>query len=150
MLGRGFSDVGYNFMIDHRGRIYEGRYARRYAAGETITGEDAKGWGVVGAHAATMNHGSCGVCLIGNFEEAAPTDAAIVSLTNLLAWKAGRQRIGALEDDVYENLYHGFFQYRNLSGHRRRRDAVSRAPAVRQARRGAQRRGRGAATGRHR
>ena len=118
VLGRGFSDVGYNFMIDHRGRIYEGRYARRYAAGETITGEDAKGWGVVGAHAATMNHGSCGVCLIGNFEEAAPTDAAIVSLTNLLAWKAGRQRIGALEDDVYENLYHGFFQYRNLSGHR--------------------------------
>ena len=31
VVGRGFSDIGYNFLIDHRGRIYEGRFARRYA-----------------------------------------------------------------------------------------------------------------------
>ena len=65
-----------------------------------------------------MNHGSCGVCLIGNFEEAAPTDAAITSLTSLLAWKAGRQRIDGLADDVYENLYRGFYRFANISGHR--------------------------------
>jgi hypothetical protein len=116
--GRGFSDVGYNFLIDHRGRVYEGRFARRYAAGETITGEDVDGRGVVGAHAMTMNHGSCGVCLIGDFELAAPSDAAIVSLTGLLAWKAGRHRIDALADDVYENLYRSFFRFANISGHR--------------------------------
>lgn len=117
-VGRGFGDIGYNFMIDHRGRVYEGRLARRYAAGETITGEDNRGWGVVGAHAKTMNHGSCGVCLIGNFELAAPTDAAIVSLAGLLAWKAGRHRIDGLEDDVYENLYKGFYRFENITGHR--------------------------------
>ncbi|MFT3854149.1 MAG: N-acetylmuramoyl-L-alanine amidase [Ilumatobacteraceae bacterium] len=117
-VGRGFGDIGYNFLIDHRGRIYEGRFARNYAAGEAITGEDLEGWGVVGAHAKTMNHGSCGVCLIGDFELAAPSDAAIVSLTNLLAWKAGRHRIDGLEDDVYENLYRGFYRFDNITGHR--------------------------------
>ena len=138
--GRGFSDVGYNFMIDHRGAIYEGRFARRYGADEPITGEDQNGWGVVGAHAITMNHGSCGVCLIGDFTLAAPTDAAIASLTTLLAWKAGRHRIDALEDDVYENLYKSFFRFKNISGHRDVGATLcpggrlaSRLPAVRQA-----------------
>ncbi len=118
--GRGFSDVGYNFMIDHRGAIYEGRFARRYGAGEPITGEDHNGWGVVGAHVIrTMNHGSCGVCLIGDFTLAARRlDAAIASLTSVLAWKAGRHRIDVLEDDVYENLYKSFFRFKNISGHR--------------------------------
>ena len=138
--GRGFSDVGYNFMIDHRGAIYEGRFARRYGADEPITGEDHNGWGVVGAHAITMNHGSCGVCLIGDFTLAAPTDAAIASLTSVLAWKAGRHRIDALEDDVYENLYKSFFRFDNISGHRDVGATLcpggrlaSRLPAVRQA-----------------
>ena len=38
--------------------------------------------------------------------------------TALLAWKAGRQRIDGLEDDVYENLYRGFFRFDNITGHR--------------------------------
>ncbi|MEO5899980.1 MAG: N-acetylmuramoyl-L-alanine amidase [Ilumatobacteraceae bacterium] len=117
VLGRGFSDMGYNYMIDHRGVIYEGRYARPYTK-EPITGEDRNGWGVVGAHAKHMNHGSCGVCLIGNFELGAPTDAALTSLTWLLAWKAGRNRINLLAEDVFENVYAQFFDFRNLSGHR--------------------------------
>ena len=36
--GRGFSDVGYNFAIDHRGTIYEGRWSRHYAPGEIPDG----------------------------------------------------------------------------------------------------------------
>ncbi len=115
--GRGFSDIGYNFMIDHRGVIYEGRFARYYGS-TTITGEDRNGWGVVGAHAAHYNHGSCGVCLIGNFELGAPSDAALTALTWLLAWKAGRNGIDLLADGVYENYYGRFFDFENLSGHR--------------------------------
>jgi N-acetylmuramoyl-L-alanine amidase len=34
VLGRGFSDVGYNFAIDQHGTIYEARWARNYAPGE--------------------------------------------------------------------------------------------------------------------
>jgi hypothetical protein len=83
-----------------------------------ITGEDDNGWGVVGAHAAHYNHGSCGICLIGDFELAAPTDAALTSLAWLIAWKAGRNGIDALHDDLYENYYGRFFDFQNISGHR--------------------------------
>lgn len=46
--GRGWADVGYNFLVSRDGRIYEGR-----------------GWTVVGAHAAGHNTEAIGICLIG-------------------------------------------------------------------------------------
>lgn len=116
--GRGFSDTGYNFLIDHKGVIYEGRAARKYSTGEVITGEDAKGWGVVGAHAKGYNASSCGVCLIGDFEGVAPTDAALSSLVWLLSWKASRHRIDANGKDDYYDIYGGHHVYANISGHR--------------------------------
>jgi hypothetical protein len=114
---RGFSDLGYNFMIDHHGVIYEGRYARRYG-NEPISGEDHQGWGVVGAHAKNMNAGTCGICLIGDFDTGTPTDAAVASLTALLAWKSGRHRIDASTSDHFENVYGDWAQFGNLAGHR--------------------------------
>lgn len=114
---KGYSDLGYNFMIDHRGTIYEGRYSRRYGS-EAINGEDHNGWGVVGAHAKAMNTGTCGICLIGNFDLAAPTDAALASLQWLLAYKASRHRIDLTDDDPFVNLYDEWYQFGNLSGHR--------------------------------
>lgn len=116
--GRGFSDTGYNFLIDHKGVIYEGRAARRYSSGEVITGEDNKGWGVVGAHAKGYNASSCGVCLIGDFEGVAPTDAALSSLVWLLSWKASRHRIDANGKDDYYDIYGGHHVFANVSGHR--------------------------------
>lgn len=38
-------------LVDEQGRIYEGRYSRSDAAGESPTGEDASGNGVTAAHA---------------------------------------------------------------------------------------------------
>ncbi len=116
--GRGFSDTGYNFLIDHKGVIYEGRAARRYGVGEVITGEDDTGWGVVGAHAKGYNASSCGVCLIGDFEGVAPTDAALSSLAWLLSWKASRHRIDANGKDDYYDIYGGHHVFANISGHR--------------------------------
>ena len=116
--GRGFSDTGYNFMIDHRGVIYEGRAARRYTPDEVITGEDTKGWGVVGAHAKGYNAGSCGVCLIGDFDTGTPTDAALNSLVLLLSWKASRHRIDANGKEDYFDIYGGHHVFANITGHR--------------------------------
>ena len=115
---RGFADIGYNFLIDNRGRIYEGRYSRRYGDDEPVTGEDHAGWGVVGAHAKTMNAGTCGICLIGNFDLEAPTNAAIASLQCLLAWKASRQRIDAGNGDPFVNVYGSWGEFGNIAGHR--------------------------------
>lgn len=54
---RGWTDVGYNFLVDRQGNVYEGR-----------------GWLVVGAHAAPHNTSHIGVCFIGRDGDA--TDAA--------------------------------------------------------------------------
>jgi N-acetylmuramoyl-L-alanine amidase-like protein len=116
--GRGFSDTGYNYLIDHKGNIYEGRAARRYGTKEAITGEDNKGWGVVGAHAKHFNAGSCGICLIGDFETATPTDAALSSLVWVMAWKASRHRIDAHGKDEYIDIYGTHTVFPNISGHR--------------------------------
>jgi hypothetical protein len=91
----GWNDIGYNFLVDHRGRIYEGRWARTYAKGEEPTGEDKNGDGVVGAHTGGHNTGTVGVALLGTYSTAAPPSAAVRSLEGLLAWEADRHAIDA-------------------------------------------------------
>ena len=90
----GWNDIGYNFLVDSAGRIYEGRYSREFARGEMPTGETADGLGVTGAHLAGNNTGTVGVALLGNFTgDAAPTNAAVHAAENLFAWKADRHDI---------------------------------------------------------
>lgn len=68
MQERGFADIGYHYLIDEQGRLYEGRDLR-----------------VRGAHTYGHNHGSVGVCLIGNFEEIQPSAAQLTTLEALLS-----------------------------------------------------------------
>ena len=69
-----WSDVGYNFLIDRFGTIYEGRY-----------GGVARG--VVGAQAGGFNTGSTGIAVLGTFIDQAPPTGTISALERLLAWK---------------------------------------------------------------
>lgn len=86
---QGWSDIGYNFVIDEAGRVYEGRWAQGYVDGGVHDGEDDAGRGVVGAHTGGYNTGAVGVALLGNFQYGArPTPAAVDSLVEVLAWKA--------------------------------------------------------------
>jgi len=62
---RGWSDIGYNFLIDREGHIYEGR-----------------GWTVVGAHAKDHNTPNIGVCVIGDYTKSLPPEATL----DALAW----------------------------------------------------------------
>jgi hypothetical protein len=115
----GWNDIGYNFLIDATGRIYEGRYARSYGPGETPTGEDTEGRGVVGAHVRSFNPGSVGVALLGEFSGGAqPTGAAVDSLVGLLAWKADRHGIDPHGSDVYTRSDGSQVAFPNLAGHR--------------------------------
>ena len=69
MDGRGYGDIGYHYLIDPAGRVFEGR-SLAYQ----------------GAHAGGVrNRQNIGVCLLGNFETRRPTPQAIAALTELLA-----------------------------------------------------------------
>ncbi|GAB2685799.1 N-acetylmuramoyl-L-alanine amidase [Thalassiella azotivora] len=71
-----WSDVGYNFVVDKWGRIYEGR------AG----GIDKN---VIGAHAGGFNTSTVGVSAIGNYETAAAPQVMVDAITRVIAWKLG-------------------------------------------------------------
>ncbi|MBS4751569.1 N-acetylmuramoyl-L-alanine amidase [Nocardioides sp. zg-ZUI104] len=79
---RGWSDIGYNFLIDRFGRIWEGR------AG----GVDRA---VVGAHTQGYNNYAFAASAIGNFETAKPTSKLINAYGSLLAWKLSLHGVSA-------------------------------------------------------
>jgi N-acetylmuramoyl-L-alanine amidase-like protein len=70
----GWDDIGYNFLVDKFGQVFEGRFG----------GMDRN---VVGAHAQGFNQGSTGVALIGNYDASVVSASARSSLTRLLAWR---------------------------------------------------------------
>jgi hypothetical protein len=116
---RGWNDIGYNFLVDQQGRVYEGRWARAYAPGEVHTGEDLRGNGVIGAHAVGANTGSVGVALLGTYDSVAPPAAQVNGLQATLAWKADRHDI----DPAASSTYHrsdgtSIPNLPNVSGHR--------------------------------
>jgi hypothetical protein len=118
VVDRGYADIGYNFVIDHRGNVYEGRWARNYSPGELHDGEDGDGLGVMAAHAEGVNAGTCGVVLIGDFSSRQPTDAALNALVQLLAWKASRHQIDPWDSELYTGLFGQTKKFPNIVGHR--------------------------------
>jgi hypothetical protein len=72
--GNGWDDIGYNFLVDKYGQIFEGRYG----------GMDRP---VIGAHALGFNTGAVGVSVIGDYGSARISAAAKASLEQLLAWR---------------------------------------------------------------
>lgn len=76
VLGNGWCDIGYNFLIDQYGQIFEGRYG-----GITLP--------VHGAHATSWNTDTVGISFMMNSDTMNPTDASMSSAERLLAWKLG-------------------------------------------------------------
>ena len=118
-VSRGWGDIGYNFLIDEAGNIYEGRHSRDYWPGEVPTGEDELGNGVTGAHVGGYNAGNMGVALLGTMTTEDATPAARAALEELLAWKAERHSIDPLGSSLYVNPDNGYENdVANISGHR--------------------------------
>ncbi|MBV8080191.1 MAG: N-acetylmuramoyl-L-alanine amidase [Actinobacteria bacterium] len=86
--GNGWNDIGYNFLVDRYGNVYEGR------AG----GIDKN---VIGAHALGFNTGTVGISLIGNFTSVTPPPAMQAALVKLLAWRLDVAHIDPLSKVVY-------------------------------------------------
>jgi flagellar hook assembly protein FlgD len=79
----GWNDIGYEFLIDRYGTIFEGRYGG-------ITR------GPIGAQVYGFNTSSTGISVIGDFSYVAPPPAAIKSLEQLLAWKLDVHHVNPL------------------------------------------------------
>jgi N-acetylmuramoyl-L-alanine amidase-like protein/fibronectin type III domain protein len=113
-----WGDIGYNFLIDKFGTIYEGRYSRDYG-GANPTGDDASGKGVTGAHVSGWNSGTVGVALLGTLTTHDATPAARDALTRLLAWEASRNGIDPQATEAFVNPVSGAtITTPNIAGHR--------------------------------
>ncbi len=100
IFSNGWADLGYNYLIDPNGVIYEGR---------------AGGDNVLGAHFSGVNGGTMGVSLIGTYTAVTPSEKALNSLRRILAWKADQRGI-----DPTGKARHAAsgLELNNISGHR--------------------------------
>ncbi len=72
----GWKDIGYNFLVDKCGTLYEGRKG----------GVDRP---VLGAHAYGFNSETTGIAVLGTHTETAPPQEASAALARLAGWKLG-------------------------------------------------------------
>jgi hypothetical protein len=98
---RGWSDIGYNYLIDRFGRIWEGRYG----------GVDRA---VVGAHTLGFNDDSFAASAIGNYQITQPSEAMIQAYATLFAWKLSLH--GVTASSTHQYVTSRWFQA--INGHR--------------------------------
>jgi hypothetical protein len=103
---RGWCDIGYNFLVDRYGTVYEGR-----AGGIRKP--------VRGAHAGDYNVNSTGISLMGEFTSTTPTKAMRRALIKLVTW-----RLGVAYHGGYGQAWLNGARFKRISGHR---DAMSTA-----------------------
>jgi hypothetical protein len=107
----GWNDIGYNFLVDRFGTIYEGRFG----------GVDRN---VVGAHARGFNTGAVGIALLGTYSSTPPSAAAQDAIARLIAWRLDVAHVdpvgvGPVVSSGSEKYRSGTrVQLRHVSGHR--------------------------------
>jgi hypothetical protein len=107
---QGWRDIGYNFLVDKCGTIYEGRAGGVQKA-------------VQGAHTYGFNHNSMGVAVIGSHGGTSPSTDAKAALARLGAWKLGLD--GRSPTGTWKRMSAGgkyakgtVIRMHNISGHR--------------------------------
>lgn len=86
--GRGWCDLGYNFVVDKWGNIYEGR-------------DNSLTRPVIGAHATGANTGTVGVAMLGTFTTAAPSTAAQQATGRVIGWRLGAYGLDPQSETTY-------------------------------------------------
>ncbi|HSX98696.1 MAG TPA: N-acetylmuramoyl-L-alanine amidase, partial [Streptomyces sp.] len=76
VVSSGWRDIGYNFLVDKCGNIYEGR-----------AGGVAKA--VMGAHTLGFNTNTMGIAVLGSYGTTKPPAVAVKGIAQLTAWKLG-------------------------------------------------------------
>ncbi|HEY8721629.1 DUF4214 domain-containing protein [Pengzhenrongella sp.] len=84
---RGWCDIGYNFLVDKWGNIYEGRANSMTQA-------------VIGVHAGGFNTGTVGVALLGTYD-VRPSPEAQAAAARIIGWRLGAYGIDPRGSMVY-------------------------------------------------
>jgi uncharacterized protein with LGFP repeats len=72
----GWCDIGYNFIVDKWGNIYEGR-------ANSLTQP------VIGVHAGGFNTGTVGISMLGDYSTLTPPPATVDAVAQIAAWRLG-------------------------------------------------------------
>ncbi|MFZ4295980.1 N-acetylmuramoyl-L-alanine amidase [Streptomyces sp. SID8376] len=113
----GWNDVGYNFLVDKCGTVFEGRKG----------GIDRP---VLGAHTYGFNRESAGIAVLGTHITGGASDAALAAVARVAAWKLGQYgadpagtvklTAGATQTNYFGTAFTAGEQYtfHRVSGHR--------------------------------
>jgi len=111
VLSNGWNDIGYNFLVDKYGQVFEGR-----------GGGVARN--VVGAHAQGFNTGSVGVAVLGTYQAEGIPSRARAAVGRLLAWRLDVAHVDPLSSLTFGSYGNERFpagtkvRLRAVSGHR--------------------------------
>ncbi|MFI5798821.1 N-acetylmuramoyl-L-alanine amidase [Streptomyces sp. NPDC051677] len=113
----GWKDIGYNFLVDKCGTLWEGRKG----------GVDLP---VLGAHTYGWNREAEAVAVIGDYTQTTATNAALTSIARLSAWKLGQYgadpagtvqlTAGATQTNYFGKSFTSgsLYTFNRISGHR--------------------------------
>jgi len=76
---RGWGDIGYNYIIDQQGRVYEGRYGGNGSRAAHVFVDRTRD---------NFNFGTIGIVVMGNYANAPPSEVVYQSLARLIGWLA--------------------------------------------------------------
>lgn len=123
-----YADMGYNFLVDQYGVVYEGRAGCASSAGTSCDGPSKA---VIGAHTAGMNDNTFAISAIGNFQTTPIDETTANLMTNaiagLMAWKIAPYNLDpSAMARIPSNDNSGLSKYKNgtvatvpvISGHR--------------------------------
>ncbi|HLO41854.1 MAG TPA: N-acetylmuramoyl-L-alanine amidase, partial [Phycisphaerales bacterium] len=95
--GEPFGDIGYHYIIDPAGRVWEGRSTS-----------------FQGAHVSKNNEHNLGVMLLGNFQSQTPTAAATATLDSFVAYQMQRYNISVNRVYTHQEIGKSACPGRNL------------------------------------
>lgn len=98
--GQPWADIGYHYIIDPGGRVWEGRSIQYQ-----------------GAHVHLKNENNLGVMVIGNFDKQEPTAAALATLDRFVADQMRIHRVGPANVYTHRELNPTACPGRSLQGH---------------------------------
>ena len=107
---RGWGDIGYNYLVDSEGHIYDGRKG---------------GDGVIGGHAYGWNAGSIGIAAMGDFDSGDITPAMSSALVTLMSAKSNLYHINPQGNDYFVHYVNGAAVGGNPPNYLGHRDALA-------------------------